>query len=154
MPIRNSLQDFDASTPPQDGGIGATIRWGIQLGGAIGLLLAVLVGVWNKFWGGAPIQRYGISVTTLAFVYVGGGIVAGAVVGALLRFVKSDIHAIGLGIIGAIPVYFGAALALEGPPWQWSMGDWIGIAVLSIIGGGYFGFKCWDEGWGNIVGRR
>jgi hypothetical protein len=92
MPIRNSSQDFDASTPPQNGGIGATIRWGIQLGGLMGLLLTVLVGVWNKFWGDAPVQHYSISVTTLAFVYVGGGIVAGAIVGALLRFVKSDIH--------------------------------------------------------------
>ncbi len=67
--------------------------------------------------------------------YYGGGIVTGAIGGALPPLHRTFAGAALVGTVAAFPVWVGFWFVSEGAPWRWDRGDWYRIALFSVVFG-------------------
>ena len=117
--------------------------WG-ALGGAVIAGFALVVGLGRivlALLSGRPTEAVsGADVRLLAF-YVGGFVLAGALVGMLRTFVTSTVGMFGAMALGGVVVMCTIAVADEGLA-AMTRGDWIMMTVLGIIFGcaGAYGF--------------
>ncbi|HET7551900.1 MAG TPA: hypothetical protein VFK04_11455 [Gemmatimonadaceae bacterium] len=85
--------------------------------------------------GDAPFAAYGVHLSTVVLVYVGGGLTAGAIVGLFAPLSAWRLGAVLVATLGATVVFFGIATATEGPPWIWGSAEWSGVAILAVLFG-------------------
>ncbi len=86
-------------------------------------------------------MKYGFSPFQVGYLYLGGGIVGGAIAGTLLPLAQDRVGAMVVGAAGAFPVYLGADL-LIGAGGSGSL-DLFGPTLLSLIVGGAVGWIVW-----------
>ncbi len=107
------------------------IRWG--------LAMATLMSAWVTFVvvAGSPdaFTKIGVTYQEVVAAYYAGGIVAGAIVGALLPLRRTFAGAALVGTVAAFPVWVGFWFVSEGAPQRWQSGDWYGIALFSVVFG-------------------
>ena len=89
--------------------------------------------------GNAPFGAYGVRLSTVVLVYVGGGLAAGAIVGLLAPLTSSRLGAVLVATLGAYAVFFGIATAAKGPPWTWGSAEWLAVAILAVLFGLFLG---------------
>lgn len=107
------------------------IRWG--------LAIATIMSAWVTFVAvaGSPdaFTKIGVTYRWVVLAYYAGGIVAGAIGGALLPLRRTFAGATLVGTIAAFPAWVGFWFVSEGAPWRWEQGDWYGIALFSVAFG-------------------
>jgi hypothetical protein len=107
------------------------VRWG--------LVAATLFSAWVTVVAvsGSPdaFTKVGVTYGTVVAAYYAGGIVAGAIGGALLPLRRTFAGAALVGSVAAFPVWAGIWFVSEGAPWRWESGDWYGIALFSVVFG-------------------
>jgi hypothetical protein len=107
------------------------IRWGL----AIATLLSAWVTIVAVAGNPDAFTRVGVTYRGVVTAYYAGGIVAGAIGGALLPLRRTFAGAALVGTIAAFPVWVGFWFVSEGAPGRWERGDWYGIALFSVAFG-------------------
>jgi len=80
--------------------------------------------------------KLGVTLETVVMTYLMGGVVAGAIVGALLPLRRTAIGASFVGFVAAVPVWMGIFYAGgSGSPLRWDSSDWEGVVVISLAFG-------------------
>jgi ammonia channel protein AmtB len=103
--------------------------FGMVIGFLGGSLFSAIALVLYSVRGEELFERLGTSLPNVLLIYHAGGAVAGLVVGLLLPLTIWRWGAVIVGILGAIPVYFGAGMV---------MGDLdltLDLAVAVVVGG-------------------
>jgi len=86
--------------------------------------------------GPEPFDKLGVTLETVVMTYLMGGVVAGAIVGALLPLRRTAIGASFVGFVAAVPVWMGIFYAGgSGSPLRWDSSDWEGVVVISLAFG-------------------
>lgn len=110
------------------------------LGVIAGIFIATLFSVWAVavylVSGGGAFERLGISFGATISIYFAGGIVGGLVVGLIWPLTRWWWGAAVVGVVGALPVYLMASVALDG--------DFLGGTILAIVVGGIVGLRSWS----------
>ena len=110
--------------------------WG-ALGGAVIAGFALVVGVGRMVFAllsGRTMEAVSRSGVRLLAFYVGGFVLAGALVGMLRTFVTGTVGMFGAMALGGVVVTCTIAVADQGLD-AMTRGDWIGMTVLGIIFG-------------------
>jgi len=120
----------------------ANLRWGIGWGLAIATLFSVYVAALDATRGSAPFDRLGVSLGAVVALYMCGGFVSGAIVGALRPFGATRGGAILVGIIATLPVSAGALFVLNDMA---SKGSAIVIVGYAVLMGSFMGNWVWKR---------
>lgn len=78
-----------------------------------------------------------VNVFAVMATYLLGGTAAGAVVGVLLPLTRWVVGAVVVGILAAVPVFFGVAVAGSG--WPLTSEDMLVVVIVSVAFGGTAG---------------
>lgn len=112
--------------------------WGIRWGLAFASLFSVWALVVLLLGGEAAFRKQGITFWQTIGAYIGGGVLAGAVVGFLRPLLKWAWSAPLVGIVAAIPVGLAFDLATKGTRWM-NVNSLITIGIFSITLGAMSG---------------
>jgi hypothetical protein len=107
------------------------IRWGL----VVATVFSAWVTVVAVAGSADAFTKVGVTYRAVVVAYYAGGIVAGAMVGALLPLRRTFAGAALVGTIAAFPAWMGFWFVSEGTPWRWQSWDWYGIALFSIVFG-------------------
>ena len=119
----------------------ANLKWGILRGLFLGSVYSAYVLLVYLIRGADAFSALGLTLGTLVAAYLGGGVVSGAVVGALRPLTKSHAGCIFVGTVAAVPTFLGVGLAMYGAFSQWTADD-AGSVILAIaILGPLFGHQ-------------
>lgn len=111
------------------------LKWGLKGGIAVALVYCAWVTVVYAVNGGGPFERHGVDYRGTVLLYLGAGIVSGAIVGLLRPLIRNNIGAYLVGVIGALPIGAGTAMLVTGLPRYWGFDDWILVPLISIGAG-------------------
>ena len=125
----------------------ASGRWsGVVLGVGFGALIGALLSIWatliRVLTGSSAFSDLNTSYPLVVVSYLGSGVVAGALVGILGRFVRGRIGAAILGFVVAIPCGLVFATAMGNPP-PWSVEDLLVTLTLAATLGAGVGYQYW-----------
>jgi hypothetical protein len=123
----------------------SNLRWGVAWGVAVAAVYSLYVTVLYLIEGSRPFDRLHTSLLMTIAAYAFGGVAAGAVVGVMRPYVRIRLVAILVGILGAVFVFFGAAVASEGMPWGWTRSTWLSIAGCALLLGSFAGNWLWTR---------
>jgi hypothetical protein len=107
------------------------MAWGLgmaMLYSAYAIVLATVSGP-------EPFDKLGVTLETVVMTYLLGGVVAGAIVGALLPLRRTAVGRSFVGFVAAVPVFIGIFYAMQGNPARWDSSDWEGVVVISVAFG-------------------
>jgi hypothetical protein len=111
------------------------IRWGVRGG----LLAATGYSVWASavylVRGPGAFDQHGTSLPEIIVLYFVGGLIAGAVVGALRPLTESREGMVVVGVVAALPILFALFFYLFGSPEAWSAKHWFLWVILSLVCG-------------------
>lgn len=117
---------------------------GALVGLLFGLVYSVIAVVLFLARGqGAFEYQAGVSLLILMGVYMVGGVLGGAVVGLLLPWTNNRWGAVVVGMIAAVPVVTGVAIAMDGMPSGWSDASLGSLILTSVLLGGAGGYMFW-----------
>jgi hypothetical protein len=133
----NSLSDVFVTQPRATGGppLAARVRVGIRWGLVMATVFSAWVTVVAVTGSADAFTKVGVTYRAVVAAYYAGGIVAGAIGGALLPLRRTFPGAALVGTVAALPVWMGIWFVSEGSPWRWQSGDWYGIALFSVVFG-------------------
>lgn len=97
------------------------------------LIVAAIVGV----RGGAVFERFGTTLLGASALYLGAGVVGGAVVGLLLPITVWRAGSAVVGVLAAVPLYLGIAIVLP------ETDMWSGL-IAAVVIGGLVGYGLWS----------
>ena len=115
------------------------VKSGIGIGLIFASFYSLYVIVLYVFQGQEPFARLGTNLMTVIATYFFGGITAGAVVGILQPLNRWRLGGILIGIVAAFFVFFGIAVAADGPPTKWERRTWEPLLALPILFGTFAG---------------
>ena len=115
------------------------LRWRIKTGIRAGLTFTVIAVIAFVLDFKHTLSAKGLTFLAVAAAYLGGGVVAGAIVGALRPLGRSRLGAVLLGVIACVPVAIAIRLAAEGFT-PWTRGDSIIVGLMAVGFGGVSGF--------------
>lgn len=120
----------------------------VGLGIILGIALATVYSAFALFifmlQGSKPFTESGISLPATILAYLAGGVVGGAVFGALLPLTVWRIGATVVGMLAGIPVCLGLGSMVHGLPWTWDGVAWFAWIATAILLGGWGGFSMWE----------
>lgn len=96
--------------------------------------------------GSSRFDKNGVSVGSLCLFYLTGGLIAGLVLGVFRDALQEWNSAFVVSVIAATPISFGGFLLLSGSPSNWSMSEWTGVALGSLIFAAIGMAVFWDSG--------
>lgn len=99
-------------------------RWGLFLGGVYGLF-ALFVLMIRGFPEG-PTQA-------VLAIYIGGGILGGAILGMLRSWIRTQGRAMAAGVVIVVPVVVGFLYLMDGPISSWGEVQVFSLIVSSLI---------------------
>jgi hypothetical protein len=107
------------------------LKWGIQLGAFAAAFVTALAAVAVAVQGTAGLTRIGLSFGGLIALYAFGGVVGGAVLGALRPWIRWMAPAVGIVAIAFVPFSLAMGVLLNGWITSWDRGEWF-VAVIFI----------------------
>jgi len=123
------------SDAPQ--GLVANVRWGVTWGLRMAMLFCAWIGIlvvlnWSFT---LPVRsNHHVNAFAVVALYVGGGIIAGAIVGLLRPLERTMAGAMLTGFVAALPVFAGGSLLLN------SLSNWdITNTIVTLAGAGTLG---------------
>ena len=114
-----------------------TIRENVTWGVGWGLRFAIVLGIWISIvfliGGSAAFAKYDTSFGKALGVYLGGGALAGLIVGLFRPLLQNQVVAAIVGVLAAIPVIIMVNLTLH--PGKWNGDDVFVVSILSLFYG-------------------
>jgi hypothetical protein len=107
--------------------------WGVLAGGLFSVYALFLY----TLQGGASLEQLGITLRDLIGLYVLGGLLVGILAGMMLPLTKRRSGAVLVGIVAALPFYFGVVVML-------GQDDWYSGVISALLVGGGSGFVWWE----------
>jgi hypothetical protein len=106
-------------------------------GGGVGLamLYSIYAVVVAHTSGPQAFAKDGVTLETVVLTYLAGGIVGGAIVGALFPLRRSFVGAVVVGFVAVVPFIMGIFYSMTGVPTRWQSSDWLGVFVISAAFG-------------------
>lgn len=126
------------------------IRWGIRVGLSFAALFSAWVLVLYTTQGPGAFERLGVTVWGAVLTYLTGGVVAGAIVGALRPLAKTRVGAMAVGVLAALPVAAAACYLLYGAPLHWKRSVVIACGIYAV----FIGLVCGSWFWSRFVARK
>lgn len=123
----------------------SNLGWGVRLGLVFATLYSLYVAVLFVIVGSEPFDKRHTSVLTVIATYFLGGIIGGAVVGAMRPHTHARFAAILVGIVAAFFVVFGILVASQGLLWRWTGGAWFSLAFASVFLGSFGDNMFWKN---------
>ena len=133
------------NSPRSSGYFVTNLAWGVGLGLAFAAVYSLYVAVLYLAEGSQPFDRLHTSLLKVIAIYAIGGVTAGTVVGVMRPYVRIRLVAILVGIMAAIVVFFGIAVASQGMPWRWTRAAWLSLAACSLLLGSFGGNWFWKH---------
>jgi hypothetical protein len=117
----------------EDEAVNATnLRWGMMRGLFFGIFYSVFALIVYLFRGADAFNAYGLTLGSLVAAYALGGLISGAVVGALRPLTRWYAGHIVIGVAATIPAMLGVGLAMYGAFSRWTSED-VGSVVMAIV---------------------
>jgi len=123
----------------------SNLAWGLGLGLVFAAVYSLYVAVLYLAEGSQPFDNLHTSLSKVIAIYAIGGVTAGTVVGLMRPYLRIRLVAILVGIMAAIVVFFGIAVASQGMPWRWSRAAWLSLAACSLLLGSFGGNWFWKH---------
>jgi hypothetical protein len=120
------------------------MMWGVKLGLFFAFFYMIVAVALYLTSGPQRFHAHGVGLTEVVFLYLGGGVVAGAVVGILRRFIRGRASAMVVGVVATIPIVFGASFLISGPIAQWTADEWIALPISAVVLGAGGGSLLWS----------
>lgn len=108
--------------------------WGVRRGLALACLYSAYVIVMAGMQRSAQLDAYGANVYELLLIYFVGGLVGGAVIGALRPLNSTAAGGTFIGALASIPFWVGTLMLFAGVPTRWDKGDWVVLSILVGLG--------------------
>jgi hypothetical protein len=106
------------------------IRWGLYFAAAYSLYVVAVV----VLRGPSVLARQGVTLIGLVLAYFGGGIIGGAITGALLPIARKPLGAMVVGFFAAVPVCFLMGMLVI-PSVEWSTAlPVVALGVAALLG--------------------
>ena len=121
------------------------LRWGVGFGLAFAAVYSLYVTMLYLVEGSQPFDRLHTSLLQMIAIYAIGGVTAGTVVGVMRPYLRARLVAILVGILAAIVVFCGVAIASHGMPWHWHRAEWGSLALSSLLLGSFGGNWFWKR---------
>jgi hypothetical protein len=115
--------------------------WGLAVAVVISLYVLVLRGL----SGPGPFERQGVTLLGVIAAYLGGGAVAGIVVGLLRPMTRWRWGAVSVGVLAAFGSAVAIGIAMEGHPALWGPDIWFGCTFAALFFGVVGGYKLFAE---------
>ena len=120
------------------------MRWGAGAGFLLGCVYSVIALVIHATKGREPFEANDASLASVLFVYLGGGVVGGAIIGLLRPLAKWRFGAVIMGIAAMLPISLGVNLAVSPGISEWTIHNVNKTLLVAIILGGLGGYVSWD----------
>ena len=130
---------------PPSGSFLRNLSWGVGLGLAFAAAYSLYVAVLYLAEGSQPFDRLHTSLQKVIAIYVIGGVASGAVVGMMRPYLRLRLVAIIVGILAALVVFLGIAVASQGMPWRWTKAAWGSLVLCSLLLGSFGGNWFWKH---------
>lgn len=121
------------------------ILWGMRRGLAFAGVISAFVLVLYVANGASNFAKLGLSVPEIILIYAIGGVLTGAVVGAMRPWTKSRLGAMVTGVAAALPASLALGLALYGTPSQWHRTTLANCVIYAVIMGIVGGNVLWTQ---------
>ena len=109
------------------------VIWGVRWGLRFAIVLVIWVLIIFLIGGSAAFAKYDTTLSKTIGVYLGGGALAGLIVGLCRPLLQNQIAAAIVGVFAAIPVIIMVDLTLH--PGKWDGDDVWFISILSLFYG-------------------
>lgn len=117
------------------GSFADNLRWGVRRGLGIASLYSAYVIVVAVMQQSIYFEMYrGANVFQFVLIYVAGGLLGGAIVGALRPLNVTAAGAALVGALASVPFWAGGLMLLEGLPTDWPKGIWVLLAIFAGLG--------------------
>jgi len=110
---------------------------GIVAGLAMAVLTSLAVVIMYLVRGPGTFERLGVSLGSTIGLYLAAGVVGGAVVGFLLPLTVWRWGAVFVGMVAAVPLYWGVGLLL-------GESDFYAVLIPAVFIGGGVGYGLWS----------
>jgi hypothetical protein len=118
----------------QTDSLSENVSWGIRRGLSMASLFSAYVVVVAVMQRSVQFDAYGANVFQLVLIYLLGGLLGGAVVGALRPLNATGAGGAPIGALASIPFWAGTLMLLVGMPTRWDRGDWVVLMILVGLG--------------------
>ena len=89
--------------------------------------------------GSRTTSRIGVTLPSILLMYVGGGVLAGIILGVGRPLGRTQVGSMVLGVFVATCVYVSAGIAIYGLPNHWHGKEWFSTVVVGILIGALSG---------------
>ena len=111
------------------------LHWGIRRGLGVATLYSAYVLVMAILQRSLHFEAYGgANVFQFVLIYAVGGLLGGAIIGALRPLNATAAGGALVGALASVPFCMGALMLLEGIPTHWPRGMWVLLAIFSGVG--------------------
>jgi hypothetical protein len=121
------------------------IGWGAKYGLTFAIVIFLISILFYALSGGESFAKRGLSLGQVGAFYLLAGTLAGSIVGAARKYLRSAVVRLAVGIVAAIPVSVGVSLMRSGSPTTWDDSTWVPTALTAIIFG-IFGSMIFGSG--------
>ena len=111
------------------------LRWGVAWGLAYAVAFCLIAAIIALANGSTYLGKDNLSLAQVSSLYLIGGLIAGALVGALRKYTDHALGAMMVGLVAAIAVLMVFQISSEGSPAKWRTGDWFDIFIGSLLVG-------------------
>ncbi len=110
------------------------LRWGVAWGLAYAVIFCLFAAIVALANGSTYFGKYNLSLVQVSSLYLVGGLIAGALVGALRKYTDHAVGAMMVGLVAAVVVLMVFQISSDGNPARWRMRDWNDILIGSLVG--------------------
>jgi hypothetical protein len=121
------------------------LRWGLGIAAFFIAFYALIAVVLYFLRGADSFEAQGLSLPRLLLAYLGGGVVAGCILGLLRPLTRWRLGAALVGVAVALPVFLGIGLALFGMPSTWDSSVWGAMVGAAVLLGSVGGADSWKQ---------
>jgi hypothetical protein len=120
-------------------------RDGVGVGVFVATLYTAFVVLVYALNGSRPFAELGVSLRGVIATYYAGGLLGGAVLGALWPRARSRVEGTLIGILVALVVVMGAGVTMYGYPSSWTSASWIGVLSSGLVLGAGGANMFWSD---------
>lgn len=108
-----------------------------RIGLSVGVLIAVMASIAITVGLGPSYRGLLEALLTTAILYVGGGVVGGAIVGLVRPIASRSLGAALIGVLASAPFFAGTAFAVSG--FEWTVDTTITLLIVTVVLGAPLG---------------
>lgn len=111
------------------------LRWGVAWGLAYAVIFCLFAAIVALANGSTYFGKYDLTLVQVSSLYLVGGLIAGALIGALRKYSDHAVGAMIVGFVAAVAVLMVFQISSDGNPTKWQTGDWSYIFIGSLLVG-------------------